>query len=187
MNLDGNGFNVQYPDFPNINLCSPYGSIIRGLGIPIHNTVDVDGVGVAEVITNVFSYTGEFILNRLWAVITDATEITAASAVYFDIWDGSNTIPLTAAAGVDCSGANVHSVVVKDGLVAAALTLMDADQVRYDESAFNKAFVGGIVGHKAATTCYVRLRVTCNADTDLTWRVYMSYSPMDFDTVVAVA
>ena len=184
MDLDGNGFGELYPEFPNISLGTPYGSIIRGLGIPIVNTVDVDGVGVAEVITNVFSYTGEFILNRIWAVITDATDITAASAVYFDAWDGTNTVPITAAAGVNCSGATVHSVVVKDGLVAAALTLLDADQVRYDESTSNKPFIGGIVGHLNATTCYVRLRVTCDADTDLTWRVYMSYSPMDFDTTV---
>ena len=185
MNLDGNGFNAPYPELPNIELDSPYGSIIRGLGIPIYNDVDVDGVGVAEVVTNVFSYTGEFVLNRLWAVITDATDITAASAVYFDVWDGAVSVPLTGAAGVDCSGATVHSTVVKNGAVAAVLTLLDADQVRVAESAFSKPFVETIVGHLAATTCYVRLRVTCDANTDLTWRVFMSYSPMDFDTTVA--
>ena len=178
VDLNGTGFNKDYPEFPNVNLHSPYASIIMGGGIPIHNDIDVNGTA-GEVVTNVFSFDAEFELKKLWIVITDATEITTASGVYFDIWDGATSVPITAD-GLDLSGATVHAVAVKDGLVAAALTLLDADQVRYDESAFNKAFVGGIVGHKTSTTCYLRLRVDTDANTDITVRVFMNYIPLDF-------
>jgi len=175
MTLTSNNFWKEAPTPNLMQPGSPYCSLHRAAGELAYNDVTIAGTG-GEVVTNVFSYTAPFELVSLYAVFTDVSDVTTANGVYFDAWDGANSIPITAD-GLNCNGVGANAIILKDQVLAQTLRLLDSDQAYYQESAVNnpREFQGGLVQAKASTTCYVRLRMDTDGDTDCTLRVYMSW------------
>ena len=186
-NLDGGAIlNKEYPGLGDVVPSSANCSLIRGLGALIYKSIDIDGTG-GEVITSLFTFTGPIELVELWLVLTDVSDITTLSGVYFDAYDEANSVPLTAD-GQDLSGSTLNSIAVKDQDDAQVLRLLDADQVRYQESAsFPREFLGGLINIKNGATNTIRLRADTDADTDVSLTVYMAYNCRHISTVVSVA
>lgn len=168
---------AESPSLTTINAGSPYCNLHRGDGELTTKEITIAGTG-AEVITNLFSFTGPFEIVDLWGILTDATDITVLSGCYFDVWDGATSVPITAD-GLDLSagiGVVEEATFVKDRVLASPLRLLNADAVSYLESATNKrVFIGGLVQPLAATTCYVRFRCDTDANTDATITVGLAW------------
>jgi len=156
------------PSLATMNAGSPYCNLHRADGELTLKEITIAGTN-AEVITNVFSFTAPFEIVDLWGVFTDVTNITKLEDCYFDIWDGANSIPITAAAGVDCNGSGVNAIFFKDQVVAQPLRLLDSDQVHYQESGvpFRRVFQGGMVQAEEGATNYLRFRGVTDNDTDI--------------------
>ena len=155
------------PSLATMNAGSPYCNLHRGDGELTLKEITIAGTG-AEVVTNLFSFTGPFEIVDLWGILTDVTDIDVLSGCYFDIWDGANSVVITAD-GLDLSTAGANAIFFKDRVLTDALRLLDSDAVCYQESASNKRiFMGGMVQAMAATTCYLRFRCDTDVDTDVT-------------------
>jgi len=59
----------------------------------------------------------------------------------------------------------------------AALRFLEADQVRYQESANNnpREFQGGVIQTDSDGTNHIRLRVDTDGNTDVTFQVWISW------------
>jgi len=156
------------PPITDIAAASPYCSLHRCAGELTFKEITIAGAS-AEVITNLFSFTGAFELVDLWGILTDVSNITQLDACYFDIWDGANSIPITAD-GLSCNGAGVNAIIVKDEVVTQPLALLDSDQVHYQENPtpLQRIFQGGLVQAENGAPCYLRFRADTDANTDVT-------------------
>ena len=145
---------------------SPYCHLHRSEGEVVYKTISITGTG-GEVVTNIFQVTGVCQLRSLWGVWTDVSETTTLTTAYWDLWDGANSRPITAAARVACSGAAIYSVVAKDADDGNAATFSNSSQCRYTEDAnFRESFYGGRMVQMDSTNTYVRFRVTTDGNTD---------------------
>jgi len=168
-------WNTNYPNSDDISPGSPYCSMIRSIGTLVCKNITITGTG-GEVITNVFQFDGPIELIELWAVFTDVTDVTTFSGVWFDVYDGANSVAVTSD-GVDCSDASQYSCILKDRTSGNAARFLNADQVRYQESTSNRReFVGGVIGVKSGATNYLRLRVDTDANTNASVCVFMAHN-----------
>jgi len=145
----------------------------RTAGTLVQKAITISGTG-AEVVTNVFAFTGNIELLGIWGTITDATETTTMTAAHLNVWDGTNQADLSDDAGVDLSGGGLGGLVIKSAVSTSALTFLDSDQVSINETAADRRqFVGAALSGKAATTNYIRFNVTTDANTncEITWFV----------------
>jgi len=175
MPLTSNNFAKVAPVPSSMLPGSPYCDLHRASGDLSYTEITVAGTG-GEVVTNLFSFTAPIELVDLYAIFTDVSDVTTASGCYFDIWDGANSVPITAD-GRDCGGVGLGAIILKDQDDSQTLRLLDSDQVYYQESAANnpREFMGGIIQAKAATTCYLRFRVDTDGDTDFSLCIYLSW------------
>ena len=147
----------------------------RAVGEVVASDITIAGTGGA-VTTNVFAFTGNVELLGIWGVFTDVTEVTTITGAYIDVYDGTNQVDLTDDGGVVLSAAVNGSMAIKTNTSAGALVFLKGDQVRIDETAADKRqFVGAVLDGKAATTNYVRLIVTTDANTDCAMRWYAAW------------
>jgi len=75
-----------------------------------------------------FTVTGSIYVHRLYGVVTTVLS-SNHTAAHWRLEDGTNTPAVTLATGTTLSAATVGSVISKNGLAAAALTLSQSDQV----------------------------------------------------------
>lgn len=173
--LNSHGFNNEAPLPAQMVTNGPWCGIHRLAGELQYVDVDINGTSGAASI-DLFNVTGNIELLGIWGEFTDATEVTSITVASFDFDDGANTVPITAAAGTDLSGATVHSTIVRQGTQATALAFNKADQVRNSESAVAGLALGSsFLTSKGATTCQIRLTLTTDANTDATVRVYVAW------------
>ncbi len=80
------------------------------------NVFDVPIIsGAASVNINIFKITGTIEVISQIAQITEVTALTNMTAVYADVWDGTNAVELTKAApGATLSGSPVGTIFTKD-------------------------------------------------------------------------
>jgi len=170
--------NDLYPVLPNVanlQLNSGACALHRERGYLAYKTVDINGTAGAASI-DLFNVIGVVELMAIWGKFTDVTEVTAITAASFDFDDGAATVPITAAAGTALSGATLNSTFFKAGGAAVALAFANASQVRYNENAAGaRAFDGGLLTCKSATTCQIRLTVTTDANTNATVQVWCAW------------
>jgi len=157
-------FNVGMPSIDDIVVDSPNCCWHRASGEALFKTVSITGTG-GEVITNCFSFGNLIEIIALYGVLTDATDVTQLDGIWLDVYDGTNSVALTAD-GASLSGATEHSAFEKIQDDSQALTVGNASQVRYVESAFRRAFAGGLALPKNGVTNYIRLRCDTDANTD---------------------
>lgn len=157
------------------------GALIRSGGKRATKTITLNANNTSASV-NVFIITGAVKCLSLHGAITVKTTLTNCTAVYFDLWDGTTSVPITKTTGAAMSGYNVGAFFIKDTDVATALTIMNNDQGR-----MNEAVVGGkenapfIALAKTATNTYIRFNYT-TTDAPINAQVKIDCEWQDIDT-----
>lgn len=80
----------------------------------------------------IFSVTGSVLVNSLYGVVTTTLGVNNTAA-YWRLNDQTNQSNITLNTGTTLSGVLAGAIIVKKGLAAAALVLLNADQERVSE------------------------------------------------------
>jgi len=140
----------------------------------------------APHLTNLFRFDGACNLNFIFGVFTDVTDIADMTACHFDIWDGTTSVKLTAAAGPALTGYGLGSYFLKDDVVANALIGLNNDQVRIRETAVGTLLAPVKLSPKAGVDNYIRFGYT-SASINVTIRFGLIYVPsVNYENVFAV-
>ena len=128
---------------------------------------------------NVFQITGTVRILDQFAIITSITDLTNMTAVYADLWDGTNSEALTANGAV-LSGAPVGTFFTKDKDVTEIYSVMKADQCRVNEVTADKNIGKPFtVTQKNGVNTYIRFNYTTNTTLDFNMDIYFIYELMD--------
>jgi len=155
---------------------SSWDCLHRSAGVLTLKNLLVNPGGAAAQTYNLFTFTSNVELVSLYGIFIDVTNVVTASVASFDVNDATNTVVLTAAAGVNCSAAALGSLVGKTGLAAAAATFLNASQVRMNELALSTQFQGCLLTAKnAVATNYIRFKVTTDVNTNCRIMFYANW------------
>lgn len=156
----GNSMNLVAPAIADMVVNSAYSYISR-LGTVENKEITVTGTPNGVQTVNLFQlYSGVEIL-RLSGVVTDVTDVSAVTACSFDLYDGTNTVPITSAAGVVLSGCSEGSIIGRTDQAAVALDYLNADQVRIVDGAVGIGLFAPIIAiQKDDTNTYFRFHYT---------------------------
>lgn len=142
--------------------------------ITLSKAIRVTGTG--SIVANILQFTGSIRIIDQYAVITDVTTLNNATGIYATIWDGTNSIDLTAD-GLVLSGASVDTMFLKDQVSSQPYSVNLADQVRMNEIVdTKKAGRPFTVTNKYNTDSFIRLHLTTtDAPVDFTIMVTFKY------------
>lgn len=173
----------QWPLTPTAGMtCTRDSSLIHAGGKSLFREgVAIAGTGAQTL--NIATIAGCVTLMEITMIASTVTDSTTFSNVKFALYDGTNTVDLTAV--VDGSSCVTGSKFFKTAVAATALTYLNADQVRFAESVFNKPFVESIVNAKPAVTNYLQLLFTGDGDTDITANFHVVWRPACSNGLVA--
>lgn len=163
------------------------GAIIRSGGQHISKTITLSASATSASV-NCFQVTGYNEVFNLHGEITAVTTLTNCNAVYFDLWDGTVSVPITKTTGAVLSGYGVGSGFVKDSDVASALTTMNNNQCRMQEAAVGaKESAKFLVLQKLSTNTYIRFNyTTTDAPINATLSIQIVFADIDSGTITAV-
>ena len=114
--------------------------------------------------TNIFQLTSSVELLALWGVFTLVTNVTAITVASWDLYDGTNTEPITKATGTTLSGAGLYSTVNKVATLGTALSFNNSTQCRVMENTTGaRTMYPSIITQKAATNTFIRWTQTTGA------------------------
>ena len=136
--------------------------------------------------TNVFLLAGAVTVLEQYAVITAVTDLTNMTDVYADLWDGTNSVPLTKTPGLDLSGYSVGSFFTKDEVATSTYSSMNADQCRMLEAGFRTAGRPFTVNAKNGANTYIRFNYTTNTTLDFTMDIYFYHRVLDSGSLTLV-
>lgn len=143
----------------------------------------------ATVVVPIFTLTGAVMLTRLWGVVT--TDIGANhTAASWRLNDQTAQVYLTAVGGTTLSAIKAGSVIMKDKLVAVALTKLDnaAGVVSETATAGIPIFSPVQLVKKTAAVTQIEYRyATTDAPTTGAIRFYASYYPISSDGALTPA
>lgn len=138
--------------------------------------------------TNVplFTITGSVLVYALWGVVTTALG-SNNTAAYWRLNDQTNQSDITLNTGTTLSSATAGSIIVKKGLAAAALTLLNASQERVSEpttleTAFFSPFTA--VAKNTATTQIEFSYTTTQTPTTGAIQFFIGWTPLSNDGAV---
>jgi hypothetical protein len=179
-NVIDSGMNSAMPDVASLVSNSPDEYLHRSAGQKVSKSIHVVGDG-GPTDYNLFAFTGAIELLEIYGVVTTATEVTSVTATYLDVYDGATAVDLASDDfGTDLSGMTVNSFIAAVAVDGTALALLDADQVRVNQTAANRRqLIGALLNSKNGTTSYIRFNVTTDMSTDcyITWYVsWRSYT-----------
>lgn len=156
---------------------SPLDFLLRESGIAI--TKDINATGNGALAVNVLQLTGSVIVREQWGLITGITTLTNLTNVYASLWDGTNSVNLTAD-GVTLSGAPVGSLFSKDQINSQPYSVSIADQCRLLET-LNNPKVGRpfIITQKNGVDTFIRFHFTTTDNpVDFDLHIYFEYLPL---------
>jgi len=168
------------PAIEDIHPNSPYCFMSRSSG---YLCQDIFTITASDDPVNLFKFHGSFKIIGLWGIFTDVTNVNDITACYFDATDGSTTVDITDSTGVDCSGATIGSLIVKEEKKANAVEFKKSNQVRiYESTEAHRFFQDVTLVGKYGVDNYVRFRFT-NTDGNLNCKIhfYISYICIDMD------
>jgi len=136
--------------------------------------------GTGAQVVNVFEFTGSVQVVSQWAHITRVGTLTNLTGMYATIYDGTNTVDLTANGAV-LSGALVGSFFTKDKVAAQIYSVSLSDECRLLETVDNKwAGRPFIVTAKNGATNYIQFRYTTTDNpVDFDMEIHFQYKLMD--------
>lgn len=160
-------FNAAMPQPALLIPGSPDCALHRASGMFTYKEVTLTGNN-SELITNIFTLAGNVELLALYGIFTGVTEVTKVQGCWWDLYDGTNSVALSAD-GVSCNGAALMSSVAKLGNVASNAVFNNASQVRFAENptaGVQRPFIGGYATAKNGVTNYIRFRTDTDANTN---------------------
>ncbi len=165
-------------------------SPISGFGLILSNSKNLTASNAAGTAVPIFHITGSVQVLGLWGVVTTALGV-ACTATYWRLNDQTTQSNITLNTGTDISAASKGAIIVKKGLAAAALTLLDSTQERVSEPTtletmyFSQCVLvqktGGI------TTDIEFLYSTTDTPTTGTINFYVQYFPLGAGSKITVA
>lgn len=162
------------------------GAIIRSGGKHATKTITLSANNTSANV-NVFQLTG---VCEAWAIhgeIRDATTLTNCTSIYFDLWDGTNSVPITKTTTASISGFGVGSFIIKDSDVSSALTTLNNNQCRIDEKSTGaKIDADLIIIQKLSTNTYIRFNYT-TTDTPINAQIKVDINWADIDNGEIIA
>jgi hypothetical protein len=166
---------------------TPEGAIIRAGGKHVSKTITLSANNTSASV-NVFQLTGSCLVRNFHGEITAKTTLTNCTSVYFDLWDGVTSVPITKTTGASMSGYNVGAFFVKDADVASALTILNNDAGKIKEATTgNRASTEFIAVQKTATNTYIRFNyTTTDAPINASIKVDCTWLDIDSGTITAV-
>lgn len=166
---------------------TPEGSMIRSGGKHVTKTITLNANNTSANV-NVFQLTGGVKILGLHGEILTNTVLTNCTSVYFDLWDGTTSIPITKTTGAAMSGYNVGAFFIKDADSASALTILNNDQARIKEAETGAKVSSELVAiQKTGTNTYIRFNyTTTDAPADATVKVDIIWVDIDSGTITAV-
>jgi hypothetical protein len=149
-------------------------------------TLDADATTASE---NIFQIIGTIYIQRLFAIVTDATTLVNCTAASFDLFPtGGAAVQITAATGV-LSGVALGTVVAKTGLLTDPFTVSDAVGAVISEQTYEGSgvFNGFLATQKLATDTFIRFTyTTTDSPIAATLQIYAEYRPLNGGSLVAV-
>jgi len=135
------------------------------------------------VFVPIFSITGTVEIRGLWAVVTTTIGVNHTAA-YFRINDQTAQVSITASIGATLSGVAAGTTLVKNGLAAAAVTLLNNSAGRVSEpttleTPFFSPFV--VVKKTAATTNIEYSYATTDTPTTGAIQFFLRWLPVSID------
>ena len=158
----------------------------RAAGFHIEKIITLDASNTSDV-KGLFQFTKTVQFLGLYFEITDASTLVNCTGLYFDAYDGAVADVITLDGAV-ISGFEVDSCGVKDEDVAAAITVIQADEVRVTEpAAGKKTHAPFMLTAKSGQTDLIRLHYT-TTDTPInaTLKVCLDYCLVNGGTMSAV-
>jgi len=152
-------------------------------GVLVTKQIDLGGTGAQSV--NIFKVTKSVLLLSLRAMISEANTLTNATAVHFDLWDGTSSIDLTLNDGV-LSGMGVGTFLVKSDLMSATVNIMDpvaasALDGPYGVGSYTQVFAT----QKTGVNTYIRFNyTTTDAPIDAKLVVQARFRPVTLGVMV---
>lgn len=137
----------------------------------------------ATVVVPIFTLTGSVMITRMWAEVTTALG-SAHTIASFRLNDQTSQIYLTAVGGTTLSSIAAGSMIVKNGVVATAVTKIDNAAGAVNEGAALQTlyFSPVVVTKKTAATTQIEYRyATTQTPTTGAMRFYVAYYPLSSD------
>lgn len=156
----GNSLNIAAPAIADMVVNSAYSYIAR---LGRCESVDLTATGAPNGVqtTNLFQLWGGVEVLRFYGVFTDVTDVSAVTAASFDLYDGTNTVPVTSAAGTALSACSNGSLIGRTDQAAAAIDYLNADQVRIVDGAIGLDLFAPIIANaKNGVANYFRFHYT---------------------------
>lgn len=163
------------------------GGIIRSGGKHIEMNI-VLSANNTTVNVNLFQISGTLLIKGLHGEVIDVTTLSNMTEVYFDLWDGTNSVPITKTTGAAMSGFQVGGFFIKDYDNTTALTTINNDQCRVTEApASNKSFHEFLITQKRNTNTYLRLNyTTTDAPINAALKIDIVYVDIDNGLITAI-
>lgn len=163
------------------------GAVIRAGGKHTTKTITLSANNTSASV-NVFQLTGSVLVKGIHGEVILVTTLTNLTNAYFDLWDGTNSVPLTKITGASMSGFGVGSFFLKDADVSSSLSTIQNDQCRIKEGATgNKALQEFIATQKISTNTYIRFNyTTTDAPINAELKIDVKWADIDNGVIVAV-
>ena len=163
------------------------GAVIRAGSKHATKTITLSASGTSANV-NVFQLTGTCEVTGLHGIVLTATTLTNCTSVYFDLWDGTISVPITKTNGCAFSGFGVGSFFVKSADVLSSLSTLQNNQARMLEAATGaKVNADLYVIQKISTNTYIRFNyTTTDAPINATVKVDITWVDIDSGVIVAV-
>jgi len=161
--------------YPSSYQCdTPYCSLIHAGGDFVTKSVTLTGNGAST--ENLFTVTGQVRVIGIYFDVDSVTDSTTFSNVKLETDDGTAQDDITAI--VNGSGCVAGSLFQRNNTSGNALGFHDAAAGGVLESALSDVLAPFSLIQKNATTTYVRLSYTGDANTDITITAYCRYAPL---------
>lgn len=158
--------------------------LLRESGLHISKSIDISKAA-GTYAENILQLTGSVIITNQWAVIESVTTLTNLTNAYATLYDGTNTVNLTADGAV-LSGAPVGSYFTKDQVAAQPYSVNLSDQCRMLETLEDrKSGRPFTVTQKNGTNTYIRFHFTTTDNPVVfTVKIHFEYVPINNSTLV---
>lgn len=156
---------------------SVYSKLIMGMGSMSMKQLTIDGNGAQS--DNVFTIIGFVEVMDIYLVAQNVIDSTTLSGCKFIVYDGTNTVDITAAS-TDLSGITNGSLVIKNGDNTATLVYSKSDQIR----GINKMSPLFTLSGKGGVTNYIKFNFTGDANTNVVAAIVVKYVPLSTDGAI---
>lgn len=146
--------------------------------------------GAVTTVVPLFTLTGAVMVTRIWGVVTTDIAANHTAASWSLVETAGATIYLTAVGGTTLSSIKAGSVILKDGLVAAALTKIDnvAGAIKEPTTLQTMIFSPIVLVKKTAVVTTISYNYTSTGTpTTGAMRFYISYYPLSTDGAITPA